>query len=213
MKSVKQGVCCWYQTLRIWPDYRRGGQCCRATLSRLRQPGILLHSLRTATVARILSQKIGVPPREATDYFVAGLLHDFGKVVLVQFVAEDMERALGQARAEQQSLHDYERAIIGFDHSEVGGELAKKWGLPKELVLSIREHHEPDPATDSPMRDCVIAANLVTKKLAFGNSGNPGADELPEPVQNRLANDLDGLLDELGDLTEALDNTRVFASA
>jgi putative nucleotidyltransferase with HDIG domain len=173
----------------------------------------LLHSLGTATVARILSQKIGVPPRAATDYFVAGLLHDFGKVVLVQFVAEEMEHALGQARAEQQSLHGYERAIIGFDHSEVGGELAKKWGLPKELVLSIREHHEPDPATDSPMRDCVIAANLVTKKLAFGNSGNPGVDELPETVQNRFANDLDGLLDELGDLTEALDNTRVFASA
>lgn len=173
----------------------------------------LLHSLGTATVSRILSQKIGVPARESTDYFVAGLLHDFGKVVLVQFVANDMETALGKAEAEQQPLHRFERDIMGFDHSEVGGELAKKWGLPGELVLSIREHHEPDPGTDSPMRDCVIAANIITKKLAFGRSGNTVVGNLPEPVRNRMGNDLDGLLEELGDLTEALDNTRVFASA
>jgi len=173
----------------------------------------LLHSLGTATIARILSQKIGVPSREATDYFVAGLLHDFGKVVLVQFMAEDMESALNQANTQAQPLHEHEHAILGFDHSEVGGELARKWGLPNELVLSIRQHHDPDPATDSAMRDCVIAANLITKNLAFGQSGNPAIGDLPDTVKNRLGNDLDGLLEELGDLSEALDNTRVFASA
>lgn len=173
----------------------------------------LLHSLGTATIARILSQKIGIPSRESTDFFVAGLLHDFGKVVMVQFLADDMETALRNSRADQSPLQEQEHNILGFDHSEVGGELARKWGLPNELVLSIREHHDPDPATDSPMRDCVIAANLVTKKLSFGQSGNPAIHELPDPVKNRLGNDLGGLLEELGDLSEALDSTRVFASA
>lgn len=173
----------------------------------------LLHSLGTATIARILSQKIGIPAKDATDYFVAGLLHDFGKVVLVQFVSEEMESALRRATEEELQLHVLERELIGFDHSEVGGELARKWGLPAELVLSIREHHEPLPESpDSPMRDCVIAANLLTKRIDFGQSGNPGVTGFPTVVSNRFGNDLDGLLEELGDLSAPLENTRIFAS-
>lgn len=173
----------------------------------------LLHSLGTATIARILSQKIGIPAKDATDYFVAGLLHDFGKVVLVQFVSEEMESALRRSVEEEQQLHHLERELIGFDHSEVGGELARKWGLPAELVLSIREHHEPSAdSPDSPMRDCVIAANLLTKRIEFGQSGNPCITELPAMVSNRFGNDLDGLLEELGDLSAPLENTRIFAS-
>lgn len=189
------------------------GMLPRQTIEGFDSQEFLLHSLGTATLARILSQEIGVPAREATDYFVAGLLHDFGKIMLVQFKPEEMQSALQRAREEEIELYLAEKDIFGFDHSEAGGALAEKWGLPAELVLSIREHHEPKSTeADLPMRDCVLAANQLSKKLEFGHSGNPVIAELPTQVQARFDNNLDGLLEELGDVSEALESTRVFAS-
>lgn len=171
----------------------------------------LLHSLGTATIARILSQKIGISSRDSTDYFVAGLLHDFGKVVLVQFMASQMQEILAKANAENLELHKVEQNMLGFDHGEVGGQLAEKWGLPSALVTSIREHHNV-ARQHCPMSDCVIAANLITKHLEFGHSGNPVVAEFPGTVRERFANDMMGLLDELGDLSGPLADTRIFAS-
>lgn len=171
----------------------------------------LLHSLGTATIARILSHKIGVSSRDSTDYFVAGLLHDFGKVVLVQFMAPEMQAVLAKASEDNLELHTVEQNILGFDHSEVGGQLAEKWGLPDSLVASIRDHHNT-ASEGNAIRDCVIAANLITKQVEFGQSGNPVVARFPEPVCERFANDMPGLLEELGDLSTALENTRIFAS-
>lgn len=213
--SIKQGVVLLgINTLKnLAVTIAAVGMLPRHTIKGFDSHEFLLHSLGTATLSRELSQKLNIPSKESTDYFVAGLLHDFGKVVLVQFMSEEMEAALLKAAEEDVPLDHAEREIMGFDHSQVGGELAQKWGLPKELVLSIREHHEPDTDNnDSPMRDCVIAANMLIKRLEFGNSGNPLHGELPASVSARFGNDLDGLLEELGDLSEPLENTRVFAS-
>ena len=189
------------------------GMLPRQTIQGFDSQEFLLHSLGTATLARILSQKIGIASRDATDYFVAGLLHDFGKIMLVQFKPQEMQSALHRAREEEIALYQTEKEIFGFDHSEAGSALADKWGLPAELVLSIREHHEPlSTDGDFAMRDCVFAANQLIKKLDFGHSGNPVMAELPESIEARFQNNLDGLLEELGDVSEALDSTRVFAS-
>lgn len=174
----------------------------------------LLHSLGTATLARILSQRIGVSNKESTDYFVAGLLHDFGKVVLVQSLPEEMETALSKAANEEVDLCDAEMELIGTTHANLGAMLARKWKLPEVLARSIGEHHSPCEQSDElPMRDCVIAANLLTKRLAFGHSGNPHCTQFPEPVSKRFGADLETLCTELGDLSGELDKTRAFAAA
>ena len=82
--------------------------------SKFDSENFLLHSLGTATISKLLAQKIGVSSKDATDYFVAGLLHDFGKVVLAQFMAEEMEKSLELAANENIPLVDAEMKIIGF---------------------------------------------------------------------------------------------------
>ncbi len=173
----------------------------------------LLHSLGTATIARILSQRIGIPAKESTDFFVAGLLHDFGKVVLVQFMPEETERALTTATENDIDLCQAEQELIGATHADIGAMLAEKWQLPEKLVTTIGEHHSPaERDEDSCMRDCVIAANLITKKFGFGYSGNPFVPELPGLVIDRFGAGLEDLCAGLGDLTEELDKTRSFAA-
>ncbi len=173
----------------------------------------LLHSLGTATVARLLSLQLGVSSKVSSDYFVAGLLHDFGKVVLMQYRHEEMERALALSRCDSISLHEAEMIVMGTDHTVIGGLLGEKWQLPHELVLCLREHHNPLSGMDvAKMRDCVIAANLIIKHLEFGHAGNAVVELMHNDVSTRFGKDLEGLIESLGDIAGALDKTRVFAS-
>lgn len=174
----------------------------------------LLHSLGTATIARLLAEHIGVPAKDSTDYFVAGLLHDFGKVVLVQFMPAEMEQALATAANEKIDLCTAETQAIGSNHADIGAMLASKWQLPDILINSIGEHHQPSQqaAEESTMRDCVVAANLLTKKIGFGFSGNPLIPDLPEIVADRFDADLDTLAIQLGDINPQLEKTRAIAA-
>ncbi len=173
----------------------------------------LLHSLGTATIARLLGQRLKVPAKETSDYFVAGLLHDFGKVVLVQFMPEEMENALIKSSNEGIPLFQTETEKIGSNHAELGGMLGEKWQLPSDLVTSLREHHNPITKGDAAkMRDCVIAANSIVKCVPFGHSGNPVIDPLPEVVIERFGIELDELIESLGDISDDLEKTRVIAT-
>lgn len=171
----------------------------------------LLHSLGTATLTRLLSQNLGVPSKDSNDYFVAGLLHDFGKVVLVQYMPEEMNRALTRSVEENIPLYQAEQQEIGSDHTEVGGMLAEKWKLSKDLIISLKEHHAP-VSESAKIRDCVIAANQIIKLREFGHAGSATIEPLPDVVANRFSMDLETLNESLGELSDELEKTRVFAS-
>lgn len=174
----------------------------------------LLHSLDVGTLSRLLAHRLGVPEKESTDYFVAGLLHDFGKVVLAQFMAAEFRQALERAADGSVALHEAERAIFNTDHAAIGGLLAAAWKLPPVLVGCIRHHHDLGQSGDwAPMRDCVFAANQVIRHLDFGQSGNRVIEPFPPTVRTRLGHDLPGLVEALGDLRPELDKTRVFMQA
>ncbi|MBF0284037.1 MAG: HDOD domain-containing protein [Magnetococcales bacterium] len=171
----------------------------------------LLHSLGSATVAKMLSQRLDVPPLESTDYFVAGLLHDFGKVVFAQFMPSEFERALKRAEKGKMELHLSEMEEVGADHSQLGGMLGEKWQLPADLVTCIREHHAPvSTGKVAMMRDCVIAANEITKFADFGNAGSCVVEAFPEGVAQRFNMEVKELAGSLTNLSEELEKTRIF---
>ncbi len=167
----------------------------------------LLHSLTTASIAQRLAKEY-LGRSDATDLFVAGLLHDFGKVVFVQFVPEEFSRAIVMAREEHISLHAAELKVIGADHTEIGAMLAEKWQLPADLVLSIRNHHAPN--TSDVADDCIFAADQVSKRLEFGFSGNPIVEEFPEHVVQRFGMELDAMVESLGDMSAEVKKAESF---
>jgi len=177
----------------------------------LNMTNFLLHSLGTATVSRLLGQRLNVPSTEANDYFVAGLLHDFGKVVFAQFMPNEFEIALQKAKNEGISLFEAEIMEIGADHSQIGGMLGEKWQLPEDLATCIREHHYPvDDGKVAQMCDCVLTANLIVKQKRFGDAGSPIVEEMPYRASERFGMGLDELHDALGDITDDLDKTQLF---
>jgi len=156
----------------------------------------LLHSLTTASIAQHIAKKFNIEA-DATDVFVAGLLHDFGKAVLAQFETGLFAQAVQEAAANQESLHIAELRVIGADHAQVGGMLAEKWDLPTELVNCIREHHQ---GISSPLGDCIFVANQISKQAGFGSSGNMIIEEFPDYIVQRFGLDLQGMVIQLGDL-------------
>ena len=169
----------------------------------------LLHSLTTANIAKLLAGRIGIDPN---DCFIAGLLHDFGKVVFAQFMPKEFREALAMAEWGQSSLHLALRAVIGTDHAVVGAMLVEKWRFAAELAETIRHQHGED-LIDTPMIACVFAANQISKKLKFGSGGNPCIDELPPAIAQRLGGTLDEVIASLGDLDAMFEEAKIFASS
>ncbi len=171
----------------------------------------LEHSLGVATIARLLARRLGVPESENTDHFVAGLLHDFGKIVLIRHAGEDYAPVLAAAAAGPVPLHQEEARRLGVDHAELGGLLIEHWGLPATLAGAVRYHHVPDHDGDwSLLRDTVFAANQIVRHLDFGDSGNPVIEPFPRPIRERFGADLAELTEALDDPGAELEATRLF---
>lgn len=169
----------------------------------------LLHSLTTANIAKMLAPR--VEEVDPNDCFIAGLLHDFGKVVFAQFMSEEFRQALLMSESGDVSLYQTLREVIGTDHAVVGGMLVDKWRFPTALVETIR-HQYGDDLRDTPMIACVFAANQISKKLKFGAAGNPHVEALPPFMAQRLGGSLEEVIASLGDLDRVYEEAMLFAN-
>jgi putative nucleotidyltransferase with HDIG domain len=168
----------------------------------------LLHSLATAAIAKQLALK--VDDADPMDCFIAGLLHDFGKVVLAQFMPREFRSALEVSQQQGSSLHLALRATLGVDHAVVGAMLVEKWRFAPHLVETIRYQYGPELA-DSDMIACVFGANQVSKRLNFGFAGNLLVEEFPPAVSKRLGGTLDEVIAALGDLNPLFEEAKIFS--
>lgn len=168
----------------------------------------LLHSLATAGIARQLAGELD--SADPMDCFIAGLLHDFGKVVFAQFMPDEFRKALELSQRDGSSLHQALQQTIGADHALVGAMLVEKWRFAPPLVETIRNQHGSE-LKDTDMIACVFAANQISKKLQFGFGGNACIEALPPAMARRLGGDLDTIIARLGDLSVLFEEAQIFS--
>lgn len=169
----------------------------------------LLHSLTTAGVARQLAQRL--PLADSNDCFIAGLLHDFGKVVVAQFMPVEFRRSMEMSLWHGRPLHLALREVMGVDHATIGAMLAEKWRFAPNLVDTIRHQHEPE-ACDTDMMACMFAANQISKQVGLDFGGCLVVAPLPPGVARRLGGALDEVQASLGDLRPLLDESALFSN-
>lgn len=161
------------------------------------------HSFACGTIARELANMFGDASPERC--FVAGLLHDIGRPVLIMALPERAIAATAISRHKKAMLYRAEKVTTGFDHAQLGGMLLRKWNLPFPLVSAVLYHHNPDKAQKYRDALYVYFANIITKALGIGVSGDffiPDIKDerweqagLTAEALNQLASRLDPLLD------------------
>ncbi len=107
---------------------------------------------------------LGVPPEEV---FVAGLLHDIGKIALANSDREEYEQIVVRTYNEGVSFVQAERDRFGFDHAELGAQVALRWRLSPRLETVIRSHHDPQSWSGLPSleRELTALVALTTSCL------------------------------------------------
>jgi putative nucleotidyltransferase with HDIG domain len=126
------------------------------------------HNLYTGVVARVLARHHRAPNTER--FFVSGLLHDIGSLVIYHERPEQARQALEQARAGT-PLHLAEQEIFGFDHGEVGAELMQAWNLPEVFIEAARHHHRPVGAKHFPLETAMVhLADIIAAGAHFTGS-------------------------------------------
>ncbi|MCM2334778.1 MAG: response regulator [Anaeromyxobacteraceae bacterium] len=143
------------------------------------------HALLTARIAR----RLVADPHRAEAAFAAGLLHDCGKLVLMDRLPGPYAEALAEARSLRRPAHELERARLGADHAEVGAYLLGLWGLPHAIVEGVAFHHSERHLASGTLDtvSAVGAANLLAR--AGGVAEGRGAEEqarLQRLAQGRL---------------------------
>lgn len=157
------------------------------------------HSLATAITAKFLAETLHLPQRE--QYFIAGLLHNIGSLVLFQSLPELAREAINSAKFGHEVLYEAEQRLLGFDHGEVGATLLEAWRLPASLAEVARYHHRPSLATlDRTAVDIVHIADILVSSVPFGHSGDNHVPPLDPTAWERLScaeTDIPPLLDRV----------------
>lgn len=128
------------------------------------------HSIACAVSARILASLRRTANVEY--FFLAGLLHDIGRLIMFKEVPNEMSQAIQQASQSQQLLFKVEKEVMGFDHAKLGGMLLKDWKLPPQLIESTLYHHSPRRSKDYQDEVAVVhVADIIANSLQLGSSG------------------------------------------
>jgi HD-like signal output (HDOD) protein len=157
------------------------------------------HAIGVAVAAGLLARYTQHDDRE--EVFVAGLLHDVGKVVLFRFATKEFLTVLETARNEDIAVRAAEQRVLGFTHDQVGRLLTERWKLPVRLSEAIGCHHRPELAQIAKREAAIVhMADILARALGLGSGGDDAVPPLEQEAWRRLglpAHVLDGLLAEL----------------
>lgn len=135
------------------------------------------HSFATALMAKKLVAVTGYDV-DAEECFVAGLLHDMGRLVMEQFLHDDFITALQASQSDKKSLLCCEIEVIGFSHADVGAWLGRRWNIPTTLIYAMELHHDPVmvdtmelTGSEKNIVRLVTAANEICITGKIGSSG------------------------------------------
>lgn len=111
-----------------------------STESIFSRKNLWLHSAATSICCQMIAERVF--GKKGEDYFLCGILHDIGFIVMDQTISETFIEMCSTYNPKKQIITDHELAVIGTDHSAIGNLLADSWKLPVEVRKAIKQHHK-----------------------------------------------------------------------
>jgi len=174
-----------------------------------------IHSLAVGTIMKEMGARFG-KKEESDSLFVAGLLHDIGKVVLDQFFAEDYQKALEETGClESADVCAAEKNYFGMDHGEVGSLLLKRWNFPETMYEIIAMDHKTEIPEGINAADVAMLhiADILSKEAGMGVSESITPSEIQKADLDALGINDKEINDLRNYLAEARDGIYAFYSA
>lgn len=170
------------------------------------------HNLACAVGCKILAGKIGIPKKDIEGFFIAGLLHDIGKVVFLKYFAEDYSVIENPDYLPEKKKTDLESEEFGINHAELGSMMADKWHLPAELSEVIRQHHSPlfDGGEHDQMKAAVFISDIYCNKMGIGIQKRADMGLIKKETWKLMKLEPDGLETLFADLEDKVSEAKVF---
>ncbi|MDH5572162.1 MAG: HDOD domain-containing protein [Gammaproteobacteria bacterium] len=139
------------------------------------------HSVYTGVVAQLIAQECHVLHSERL--FVAGLLHDIGKLIISHRLPDATKKIKAAVINERCFDFEAERNELGFDHADVGGLLLQEWKMPPSLFDAVKFHHTPQLAKENSIDAAIVhIANSITGMAEEGLDVD--LEQMVQPVED-----------------------------
>ena len=171
--------------------------------------GFWKHSIGCAVISQMIAQRVKY--HRVDDCFTAGLLHDIGKVVLDQYLHEEMVKVIQLVQEKGISFVDAEKEVMGLNHADIGGRVTANWNIPPNIVVAVRHHHqatnerEDTKLSQDLIVDIVRLSDVICKRERIGYTGDATIPDLGRELWERLNIDqqsIDKVIESCGEEIE-----------
>jgi len=154
----------------------------------LNMEGFWRHSICVGVTAKLIAKHRRVDVKLRDEYFMAGLLHDLGKIPLNNRFADSYLETIAVTDREHLPLYQAEEKVLGLNHEEVGKLIVESWKLGRNIIDVVSFHHNQESYTGD-NRELV---NTITIANYFANTDEIGfsGDRYPEQLAPALMADL-----------------------
>ncbi len=167
------------------------------------------HSIACGAAAQSIAKHLGFNDKE--ECFIAGLLHDLGKLILCQYLPEEFDKILALAKEKKILFFESEQELFDVTHQEIGAFLTQRWNLPQNLQNAVKFHHNPQPSCDYYMMTAIVhCADIFVRALDFGNGGDDKIPAMSENVWKSFGFEDSSLLTLFDAIHDEIDKATIF---
>ncbi len=169
------------------------------------------HSLGVAVASKLIAKELGVDALYLEEYFIAGLIHDIGKVLINNFFSEEMNQIVELSSQKKASITDVEKQVLRLTHEEIGIAIGKKWNFEAPLLYAVGKHHNPALSGSAAIFSMIVCvADTFVKILQIGFSGNYKIDPILDDVWTALNLNEERVFAALSPINEEVEKAKLF---
>ncbi len=144
---------------------------------------------RHAVSSALIAKELAIKKKSGHKHliFTAALLKDIGKVILDRYVSDSMVKINNLVQNKNYSFGEAEKKVLGINHAELGGIVAKMWEFSPKMVTMITKHHLPDKsAKEDPDISIIYLADTVCMMMGIGGGSDGLAYRFHRDVLDKM---------------------------
>jgi putative nucleotidyltransferase with HDIG domain len=169
------------------------------------------HSLGVAVASKMIAKRLEVEEKFLEEYFIAGLIHDIGKILINNSFPEELKKIIEISSQKNILITEIEKGVMGLSHEEIGIAIGKKWKFENNLLYAVGRHHQPVLTGSSAIFSIVVGvADTFVKMQKIGFSGNYRITPISEEVWKVLNLNEESVFAALGEINREIDKAKIF---